>query len=347
MPIAPPIPDGSRPGSLGPGHRGGWGRYGYGMDSTRKTTGWDRGFRRALGWMAVGSLTFAAVVGLIVIIAGWRWRYVGETLGTTALFGLSASLALACVWARESIRPRGWQVAALLLGAALAWIGWLAAVPAFWARATYAAFGFADAWDMSKLFWRIAGPSYFCAGAVAYCGLFALLRVRGPALWMRRVGCAGALAIAAGFTYITIFDDPGELLARAMAAAAIVAGSLVVIVPLMVVIFPSMRIRRNEASRGEITVMHACPACASVHPIVVGRRVECASCGLGVELKLDAPVCACGYDLAGLTTTICPECGQAVEQRHRWALAIQEALPGAPMPESSSALPTSSSTRSA
>ena len=297
--------------------------------------------------MAVGSLTIAAAVGLIVIIAGWNWRYVGETLGTTALFGFSASLALACVWARESIRPRRWQVAALLAGAAVAWIGWLASVPAIWAHEIFAAFGFADAWDMSELFWRIAGPSYFCAGAIAYCGLFALLRVRHAALWMRRIGSAGALALAAGFTYISIFEDPGEFLLRAMAAAAIVAGSLVVIVPLMAVIFPWMRIRRNEASRGEISVAHACPACAAVQRVVVGRRAECASCGLGVELKLDAPLCACGYDLAGLTTTICPECGQGVEQKHRWALAIQEPMPGALTPESSSALPTSSSTRSA
>lgn len=315
--------------------------------SDRKPSGWDRGFRRMLGWMAVGSLSVAAAVGLIVIIAGWNWRYVGETLGTTALFGLSASLALACVWSREAIRPPRWQVAMLLTGAAVAWIGWLAAVPAIWAQATHSAFGFTSQWGMSELFWRISGPSYFCAGAIAYCGLFTLLRVRHAALWMRRIGCAAAVVVAGGFTYISIFEDPGETLLRAMAAAAIVAGSLVVIVPLMAVIYPSMRIRRNEAFRREITLAHVCPACAAMQQVVVGRRVECEACGLGVELKLDAPLCACGYDLAGLTMTICPECGQAVEQKHRWALVIQEPMPGAPTPESSSVLPTSSSTRSA
>jgi len=103
-----------------------------------------------------------------------------------------------------------------------------------------------------------------------------------------------------------------------------------------------MRLTPEVVLATDVVAPLTCPSCAHPQRIVLGRKMHCTSCGLGIELKLDAPICACGYDLAGLTTTTCPECGAAVPTKHAWALAAQGAeLAAAVTPSSGAEVHTS------
>jgi hypothetical protein len=296
--------------------------------------------------MAIVSLSLAAAIGLFMVLAQPNWRYQGEALASVALFGLSASLALGCVWAREVARPRLWHTALMLMGLMLAWAGLVAALAIIWYDPFFGGFG---RWSAHvELVGRASVSAYTVSAAIAYSGLFLLLRVKSFAAGIRIVGCLGAAVVAAVVVWAAATEDYDDWQIRVLSAGGILAGTAIVLVPVLAAIFPAMRIARTEAHTGERTIPFTCPACATSQRIVVGRRVPCIACGLGIELRLDAPRCACGYDVAGLTTSACPECGAPVERRNSWALDMpQERVPVAPIADSSSDLPTSSSTRSA
>lgn len=290
-----------------------------GTETAERAKGWDRGFRRILGWMAISSLTLSAAIGLFVILVRPNWQYEGQLLGTVSLFGASASLALACVWSREVLTKRRLWTAGLLMGASLAMFGWISALPLIW---NFESFLFGSDAGF-ELLGRACVIAYILSGAITYVGLFSLMRVRSWASTIRFAGCCAILVVAGTLTTGVVLDRMSDFLIRAMSSTAIIAGVSVAIVPVLAAVFPAMRIRRDEARPGELSIDLACPVCAHRQRIPLHRRVECAGCGLGIDLRLDAPRCACGYDLAGLTMTTCPECGAEVPKRHSWALSMK------------------------
>lgn len=291
------------------------------METAQKSIGWNRGLRRFMGWAAVCSLSSVALVGLFVVLFQPNWPLMGELLATVSLFGLSAALSLGCVWAREAGRGGRWLVVGLVLGVVLAWCGWVSALYPIWSFSGL--FGRSGgSYELRDFCARAGLATYSVSATIAYAGLFALFRVRGAALAVRRIGVLGAAVACATVLWVCVMDADDDWVVRPLIAGGILAGVAIILVPVLAAMFPAMRIRREEADGSERVVPFTCPACGEAMRIPLHRRVQCPRCTLGCKLTLDAPKCACGYDLTGLTRETCPECGAGVEQRHRWALDL-------------------------
>jgi len=289
------------------------------MKIARTGSGWDRGYRRILGGIAATSLTIAAVIGLFTVLFQANLWATEKILITVALLGLSSALGLACEWARGA-RTTLLHQAVMVVGVIASLLGWALLMPSVWSW--WPSYG-SPGRDVARLVERIATICYFCSAAIAYDGVFHLMGFRGAAVWVRRIGCVGAYAVALTFSATIIVDHPDDDALRIIIAGAIVAGTAIIVAPVLRAIIPSMRLTPEVVLATDVIAPLTCPSCTISQRIVLGRKVHCTSCGLGIELKLDTPVCACGYDLAGLTTTKCPECGVEVPRKHAWALAPQ------------------------
>jgi len=162
------------------------------MAPTHKAGGWDRGYRRILGGIAAISLTIAAVIGLFTVLFQANLWGTEKILITVALLGLSSALGLACEWAR-SARTAILHQAVMVIGLVASLLGWVLLMPSIWSWwPSYVSPGR----DIARFVEQSATISYFCAAAIAYDGVFHLMGFRGAAVWVRRIGCVGAYAVA-------------------------------------------------------------------------------------------------------------------------------------------------------
>lgn len=292
---------------------------------------WNSGFRRHVAQLAIGAFMIFALIGLFLVIVQPQWKHLYEIESCVGLLGVSGVIMLACIGARDAVHSGTIRRFALTASVILSIIAWLAAVPALWDHLMFALWNgignpplnYGAMSDVRVVLERTSIVSYTVSGGIASIGLLGLMGVRGWALWFRRIAAIAGGSLVLAIAYGVAADAWAEWLDRTKMALTIVCTSSLGILSVLWALKPSLRRSLYEPLKGEATASFSCPACATAQIVVLGRRIECPSCALGITLRLDPPRCACGYDLGGLTTEACPECGAAVETRHSWARAIQ------------------------
>jgi len=280
-----------------------------------------RSARILLASITIAPLLLAGAIAVGVSVFGQRLPLADELIATVALFGVACAGVVACVWTWQVAHPKGFHKLILVIGIALPVLGWIGVISSVWTKGT-----------PETLAGRLGFVGYLWGGVIAFGALASLFRVRSWALWLRHAavigvaGCAAAMSIASmqrngGFSgwQVPVF---GTSLSLALLSSILVC--------LLTAIFPSFRVRREVARAGEKTLTLPCPICATSQVVVVGRRMECPACALGFTITLDAPTCVCGYTLADLTGTSCPECGEPIPRRHAWALGASGTSASAP-----------------
>ena len=278
---------------------------------------WTSRARPVAGWTAIAAVGLMVAAALYEAILGGKWWSDSKALTSAALFGVSVAVMISCSYGIRA-RPKLAHMIAMSIGIWAAIIGWFLSLIPTWEIIT--SFD-PNAYELESKFGRASGIAYCFAMATALDGLLQLLSIRGVPVWTRRITVVSGYLCAAAVSTAIVTDDSYDPVERAVVATMALAGGGAIATVVLRAMFPEFRATASEPLEGEAAAEISCPACRSVHRIALKRRVECPSCALGIFLRLDAPKCACGYDVTGLTTRSCPECDAPVEQRHAWALA--------------------------
>jgi hypothetical protein len=299
-----------------------------GTNAATLTERWSRGSRRTLARLAIWSFVINAVLGLFLILASPQWRHLYEVQASVGLFGISSVIALACIGARDAVPSNRLRRFALNSGIVLSALAWVAAIPALWDHITtsiwYAAGGpslnYGRMNFLRESLTRTSTISYMASGGLAAIGLLGLVGVRGWPLRLRRIATIAGCLLMLLFAFETATEAWAEWIGRVKLALMVVIVSSLGVFSVLWAINPSARMAVDEPRHRERTARIACPSYSSVQIFVLGRRIQCRSCELGIRVHLDPPTCTCGYDLTGLESPACPECGAPIEKRHAWAL---------------------------
>lgn len=299
-----------------------------GTNAATLTERWSRGSRRTLARLAICSFVLNAVYGLFLIIARPPWRHLYEVQASVGLFGVSSVIALACIGARDAVPSDRLRRFSLNTGIVLSVIAWITAVPALWDHIAtsiwYAAGGpslnYGRMNFLRESLTRTSTISYTISGGLAAIGLLGLVGVRGWPLRLRRIATIAGCLLLLLMSFEIATDAWWEWVERAQLALIVIITTSLGVFSVLWAINPSARMAIDEPGKRERTAKLACPSCSAVQVFVLGRRVQCRSCELGIRVHLDPPTCTCGYDLIGLDSRACPECGAPIEKRHTWAL---------------------------
>lgn len=270
--------------------------------------------RRGFLWLMVGSLAVSALLGIVAVVFP-NLGPTTEILLTTLLFGAFAIVALACAGVIERGRLR-WLMWGGIASSAVALCGWLALV---W---------FPIRWQYHEPIARSMFLFTTIGLFTALTGLVALPRFERPAARMVRSGTVAAMAIVALLANLGVSDAVpawagDEVYVRGLSVFSILAAAGIVGVP---VIWKIQSLRKGEEAMptlgsGRVEVRLACPKCGREQAHKAGGS-RCAGCGLKFRIEVAEPVCACGYQLYGITGERCPECGREIAEEDRWVGAV-------------------------
>jgi hypothetical protein len=265
----------------------------------------------------ITSIALMVAAALYDAVFGPGWWEDSKPLQSATLFGITAAVMISCSYGIRA-RPRPVHTITLSIGIWAAIAGWFLSLAPIWE--IFTSFR-PNAYSLESRLGDVAAIAYLFAAAIAFDGLMHLFALRGVAVWTRRISILAGYTSAAAVSSAIFFDeysmDPVDRVV--LAGLAIATGGAIATVVLRS-LFPEFRVGGAEPDTGETSAEIACPACRTSHRIPLKRRVECPTCRLGIYLRLDAPKCTCGYDLTGLESPACPECGTPVEKRHTWAL---------------------------
>lgn len=268
---------------------------------------------RVHAWLALAVGVIATVLLLGPVAAdltpdGIAASFTGGFRSSTTM-ALSATGSVAMLWAASLVAAsawrRGWHVpAALVQGAVLVHL-----VCAVWA-----ARGGSDAAFHALAF----ETSVFAAVGIYGGSALALVRIRLRWLFSRVIRAAAVLGIcltgiaAADLhhvdglvTWLVPFDDVTPFLTFTLLLVAIV------VVLRRLERRQELRRRGDPVRRGSVTL--PCPRCGvKTHLSTESGGGRCEGCRLEFSVSSWHAHCRCGYDLAGVRSPNCPECGHAV-----------------------------------
>lgn len=267
--------------------------------------------RRTFMWAMVVSLSACALAGIVVLLFP-RIAYEGEVLGSAATVGLYSLLAMVCAIVLERARARFHRPLAVA-GIALALLAMLLVLAAIWDTPNLP-----DEEAMKTVL-----SATLLAANIAHLGLYGPTRLFGAARWAK----IGAISGTTLFCLLTIafvwLEPPEDFFARLLGILAILAVTGSLLTPILWKMQASHR--RQHATptlRPGILVHVRCPRCALDQDLPL-TKAKCARCKLEIRIDVEEPRCTCGYELLGLTSETCPECGRPIPEDDRWALASE------------------------
>ncbi len=262
--------------------------------------------KRFFLWSLIISFALAAVLGVAaVILPSWGRRE--EILITTVIFGGFSLVCLACAQSIEKrvLRALMWAGIASSAGAFLIWMLILWGVFSIW--------GYVD-------------ETLIKSGAtLTFFGVFAahvavLMTINAESGRVRATRTA-AVACSALFTLILtggMWAEEFDGLWQVLAVLGIVGGCCTLIAPIMAKV---ESIKRRESAepmlRDKVEIDLSCPRCGERQMVRAGES-RCRACKLKFTIEVEEPLCACGYQLFGLTGEKCPECGRVIPAEERW-----------------------------
>lgn len=279
-------------------------------------------------WSMIGSLSLAALLGIVALLLPDLIGKDEDILLSTLLFAIYSLLALCCAIVAEKRRIRmlmlagiGSSVISLLIWLVLIWLD------SNWS------------FRVRENVTQAGGTFSAVATVIAMSGLLALPRLDGiGANSLRKATIVASVLLGLSIVIILwwhqwIYDKIEiDLIVRGMGVLGILSACGTVVTP---IVWKVQSIRR--ASVGESLPMHirieiVCPRCKTHQKLLAGPG-KCENCKLRIKIIVEEPRCACGYQLYHLKSNNCPECGKEVPESERWAAIPVEIDTKAAKPE--------------
>jgi hypothetical protein len=259
-------------------------------------------------WTMIVSLSLAAAMGIVTILADGLGDLGERALATSLLVGAFSLTSLACafVLGRRRARPTMWTG----IGASfLALVGWLVFI---W----FDAWRWSGDWD-ERLIKSSATVTVLAAWA-ALVGLLVLLVIH-RASWRAVRTATLVLATLLGITIATLMwtEEFEDWTFKIFATLAILTACGTAVTPVLALIEKIQGRAEPVTLDRRVQVSLTCPRCESTIRVRAGRD-KCPACNLRIGLDIDDPRCACGYLLYGLSGDQCPECGREIPEIDRW-----------------------------
>jgi len=276
----------------------------------------------------IGSLSLAALLGIIALLLPDLIGKDVEILFSTLLFAIYSLLALCCAIVMEKRRLT-----------ALMWIGIASSVISLIVWLLLIWFDSSWQWEVRDNLARTAGTFTTFTVVIALSGLLVLPRLDGFSAKSLRISTIVVLVLLSACIVILfwwhewIYDNVKlDLVERGLGVLGILSASGTVIIP---IVWKVQGIRR--ATTGESLPMHirvevVCPRCKTHQRLLAGPN-KCENCKLRIKIIVEEPRCACGYQLYHLKSNNCPECGKQVSESDRWASIPVEIDNEASIPE--------------
>lgn len=275
--------------------------------------------RRMFLWTMIGSLSLAALLGILTLLLWWRMS--DEVLASAALFAAFSLVAMCCAIVIEQHRLR-WLMWIGLLASAAALPAWLIFV---WFRRPMSS---SAEWAVINTGGALTVMGTWCA----YYGLIAALPLLHPRAKAVKWTAIASTSIVGLFIFMVcvaqdwmedcIVEPLGEdLIFRLLGVVGIVAacGTAVALI-----LWKVQRLRQAasaESVPSRLRVRIVCPRCGSEQALPTGPA-RCARCALHITVKVDEPRCACGCLLHHPEAGRCPQCGRAIPLKMRWKAVV-------------------------
>ena len=243
------------------------------------------------------SIACCGLVGIYCLLLGrigWlEERILGSTaaVGGASIFGMAAAIP----WERRRWHPIG----PIAIGAIAVSLGMI--IFAIWVD-WY--------WWRHKWFFNLMTVAIVTAVALPHIGLMSLARLKRSYEWIR-TGTVAVIAMLGGLImFVIVVDVDDDFLFRVMGMLGIGDACGTIAVPIL---HRVSAIRTREAIRTtELVLSLTCPRCSKTQTLPVGRP-RCGGCGLQFSIEIEEENCKrCGYVLYGITSAVCPECGEPV-----------------------------------
>src|SRR5262245_28174880 len=176
-----------------------------------------RSFRQPLLFALIGSVLFAALLGIVLVLqAKWGWFEVRVIL-TTIVIATASVCGLACDLSRTPRGINALPIAGLIftaIGAGLILFGmWL---------------------DVhSEEYWKTAASAAILAVATAHVALLSIARLEGNYWWVFFIACQIIYGLAVLLIAVIVFEIDIDRMFRFIAALAILDAAVTVIVPIL------------------------------------------------------------------------------------------------------------------
>lgn len=279
-------------------------------------------------WSMIGSLSLAALLGIVALLLPDLIGKDEQILLSTLLFAIYSLLALCCAIVAEKRR----LTVLMWISIASSVISLLIWLVLIWFDSTWG-------WRTEEKIAKIAGTFTTLAVVIALNGLLVLPRLDGFSAKSLRMSTIGASVLFGVFLVILFWwfdwiedNIDEELIFRGMGVLAILSACGTVVTP---IVWKVQGIRR--ATVGESLPMHirievVCPRCKTHQRLLAGSS-KCENCKLRIKIIVEEPRCACGYQLYHLKSNNCPECGKEIPESDRWAAIPVEIDAKAAKPE--------------
>lgn len=294
-------------------------------------------------WQGLFTGTLAEFVALAMVMlaltsvpAGFSLSLItspaSRTAGICGLIGMSAAL-IALIYASASSAfgiggsddrwwPSGFSIYfASLLGAAC-FIGWSKPDPHKWRWAGVCAaivvlgLSYHRIWIMPSGRGTSLAAAYAVVGVVALANALLLLRLPSFASWIRLGAIAASAVMAAmicGVVHVeTDYQDSFGFQRLAIGSGIVAASGILAI---LVILRLGRRTDAAHLARPIESLAAICPRCDQKLLLPIGAG-SCPSCSLRFTITIQSPECpVCAYNLIGITTGQCPECGTPINAR--------------------------------
>jgi len=178
-------------------------------------------------------------------------------------------------------------------------------------------------WESQEIIGKIAVSVSLASAVATVVGLLRLLKTEWGLVRLARVTtetCSGAFAALSILILWEVFETwwlfPSEITMRVWSGLLILSIAGLLGTPALRAV--EIARRRDAAESGlpmRITVRLTCPRCEHSQSMNTGGAV-CVACGLSINVQVEEPQCSvCGYSLAKLDASACPECGTDIHHK--------------------------------